>query len=57
MVVVKKIKDAVVKIDSELLNKIEEFINKKKKIRKYINKKQFVNIAVSEFLKKEVKNG
>jgi len=52
MVVGKKVKDGVVKINSGLLNKIEEFINKKKNKLRYINKKQFVDIAVSEFLKR-----
>ena len=52
-------KDAVVKIDSELLNEIEEFINKKENRLKYVNKKQFVDLAVSNFLKdqKRGKNG
>ncbi len=48
-------RDATVKVDSALLKKVEDFINKNK--FKYVNKKQFVNIAVSELLKKEMKNG
>ena len=51
----KNIGDAVVKIDSDILGKVEEFINKKENRLLYQNKKQFVNIAVYEKLKKEVK--
>jgi hypothetical protein len=52
-------KERVVKIDSELLNDIEEFINKKENRLKYVNKKQFIDIAVSDFLNKQKrgKNG
>jgi hypothetical protein len=46
-------KDAVVKIDSELLSQVEEFINKKSNKLKYVNKKQFIDLAVFEKLKKE----
>lgn len=42
----------VVKIDSSLLKEIEEFIEKKENRLKFVNKKQFVDIAVYEFLKK-----
>jgi hypothetical protein len=48
--------EKVVKIDSELLDKVEEFINKKENRLIYANKKQFVDIAVLEKLKKEGKN-
>jgi len=44
-------KDAVVKIDADLLKKVEEFIKSQK--FKYVNKKQFVDVAVCELLKKE----
>lgn len=46
-------KDAVVKVDSELLKEVEEFINKKENKLRYNNKKQFVDIAVHDLLKKE----
>ena len=52
---VKKSIERVVKIDSELLNKVEEFINKKENKLLYVNKKQFIDIAVFEKLKKEGK--
>lgn len=42
-------KDAVVKIDKELLDKIEEFAQKNKFL--YSSKKQVVNLAIIEFLK------
>ena len=46
-------KDSVVRINSELLAKVEEFIKKELKILRYVNKKQFVDLAVFEKLKKE----
>lgn len=52
-----KAKDAVVKIDSGLLGDVEEFINKKSNKLKYVNKKQFIDLAVFEKLKKEADNG
>lgn len=59
---VKNLKEAggVVKIDISLLNNVEEFIQKEENKFKFTNKKQFIDIAVSEFLselKKEGKNG
>lgn len=44
----KAAKDAVVKIDKELLKTIEEFITKNKFL--YSSKKQVVNLAIIEFL-------
>lgn len=49
--------ESVVKIDSELLREVEEFINRKENRLIYANKKQFIDIAVHEKLKKEGKNG
>ncbi|MDD5700031.1 MAG: hypothetical protein PHH00_02445 [Candidatus Nanoarchaeia archaeon] len=43
----------VVKIDKELLERINRLIGKKDKKIKYSSKKQFVNIAVLELLEKE----
>jgi len=40
--------DAVVKIDQELLKRIEEFIRRNKFL--YTSKKQVVNLAIIEFL-------
>lgn len=54
---VKKKKDAVAKIDSALLNKVENFINLDKNKFRYVNRKQFIDIAVAELLQKEVKDG
>jgi len=42
-------KSDVVKVDSELLKKIEELIRKNRFL--YVNKKQVVNLALVEFLK------
>lgn len=42
-----------VKIDSALLKEVEGFINLNENKFKYINKKQFVDLAVFEKLKKE----
>ena len=48
-------KDAVVKIDAELLKSVEAFISKKSNRLKYVNKKQFVSVAVLEKLNREDK--
>lgn len=45
--------DAAVKVDREILKEVEEFINKKENRLIYNNKKQFVDIAIFEKLKKE----
>ena len=53
-----KSEDSVVKIDSELLNEVEEFINLDENKFRYANKKQFIDLAVIDFLlfnKKKVK--
>ena len=47
--------DSVVKIDSGLLTQVEAFINKGPNKFKYVNKKQFIDLAVAEKLKKEGK--
>ena len=44
---------SVVKIDSFLLNEIENFIKKEENKFKFTNKKQFIDIAVYEFLNKD----
>ena len=48
-----KKKDSVVKINLDILKEVEEFIKKKENRFKYVNKKQFVDIAVYEKLKRE----
>ena len=40
--------DSVVKVDKELLKKVEEFVKKNKFL--YTSKKQFMNLAIIEFL-------
>ncbi len=50
-------RDAVVKIDAELLTEVEDFISKEEIRLKFVNKKQFIDLAVYEKLKKEEKNG
>lgn len=50
-----KMGDAVVKIDSEILREVEEFINQKDNKLKYVSKKQFIDLAVYEKLKREDK--
>lgn len=45
--------DAVVKITADLLAEVEAFINEERNKFRYVNKKQFIDVAVSEFLKKE----
>ena len=46
-------KDSVVKIDSKILKEVENFISKEENRLRYINKKQFIDIAVDKLLKSE----
>ena len=50
-----KLKDrsSVVKIDFVLFRQIEEFIKKEENRLKFVNKKQFIDIAVNEFLRQQ----
>ena len=54
----KQIKEgsSAVKIDPKLLSEIEDFITKDDNRLKYSNKKQFIDIAVYEYLQR-IKNG
>ena len=45
--------DKVVKIDSELLEKVEAFINLDENKFRYVNRKQFVDIAVEDYLRRQ----
>ena len=47
-----KTKDSAVKIDSVLLSKVEEFISREENRLKFVNKKQLIDLAVHEYLKK-----
>ena len=47
---------SVVKIDSLLLKEVDEFIKREDNRLKFVNKKQFIDLAVNEFLNK-TKNG
>lgn len=51
---VKKSKDrsSVVKINSNLLKEVEEFIKQEANKFKFVNKKQLIDIAVYDYLKK-----
>ncbi len=44
--------NSVVKIDSDLLDKVDQFITKEENKYKFVNKKQFIDIAVNDFLEK-----
>jgi hypothetical protein len=46
---------AVVKIDSVLLKKVDDFISKDENRLKFVNKKHFIDLAVNDFLEKSVK--
>ncbi len=48
-----KKKDSVVKIDTEVLKKIDEFIKREENRLNFVNKKHFVDVVVSEYLKKQ----
>jgi hypothetical protein len=52
MVTKEKESGSVVKIDSELLGEVEDFISQEGNRLKFVNKKQFVDLAVNEFLSK-----
>ena len=43
---------SVVKIDSLLLKKVDGFISKEENRLKFVNKKQFIDLAVNDFLNK-----
>jgi hypothetical protein len=49
----KEIGDSTVKINSNLLGEVEDFINLEENKFRYANKKQFIDIAVSDFLVRE----
>jgi hypothetical protein len=51
----KKEKVGVVKIDSSLLEEVEDIINREENRLRFANKKQFIDIAVNDFLQK-IKN-
>lgn len=52
-----KDRGSVVKIDSFLLKRVDEFIKKEENRLKFVNKKQLIDIAVYEYLKKTEKMG
>jgi len=52
----KKTGDSVVKIDSNLLADVEAFINLDENKFKYVNRKQFIDIAVAEYLRSSKKS-
>jgi len=43
---------SVVKVDPSLLKKVEEFIKKEENRLKFVNKKQFIDLAVFSYLEK-----
>ena len=43
---------SVVKIDNSLLKEVEEFISQGENRFNFVNKKQFIDLAVHNFLKK-----
>ena len=48
----KKRNDSVVKIDSVLLGEVEAFINLDENKFRYVNRKQFIDIAVADYLRR-----
>ncbi|MFH1238326.1 MAG: hypothetical protein ABIH79_00265 [archaeon] len=48
----KKVGDSVVRIDSSLLVDVEEFISSDENKFKYVNRKQFIDIAVADYLRR-----
>ncbi|MFA5258753.1 MAG: hypothetical protein WC979_05730 [Candidatus Pacearchaeota archaeon] len=57
MVIKTKEASSVVKIDPNLLEKVEYFIQKEENKFRFSNKKQFIDLAVYEFLEKHQKGG
>lgn len=55
-VTVRSARDSAVKINSELLMGVEEFINLDENKFRYVNRKQFIDIAVADYLRR-MKNG
>lgn len=51
-VTVRKAKDSAVKMNSELLMDVEEFINLDENKFRYVNRKQFIDIAVADYLRR-----
>jgi metal-responsive CopG/Arc/MetJ family transcriptional regulator len=51
----KKKSNSVVKIDSELLAEVEAFINLSENRFRYVNRKQFIDMAVADYLRREKK--
>jgi len=45
--------DKVVRIDSVLLAEVEAFINLKRNKFRYVNRKQFVDMAVADYLRRQ----
>ena len=54
-VTVRKSRDSAVKINSELLVDVEEFINLDVNKFRYVNRKQFIDIAVADYLRRKKK--
>jgi hypothetical protein len=50
---VRKSLGSAVKINSELLTDVEEFINLDENKFKYVNRKQFIDIAVMDYLRRQ----
>lgn len=50
MVKKKRESNSVVKIDSDLLKRVEDFISREENKFKFVNKKQLVDLAVMNFL-------
>ncbi|MBI2045352.1 hypothetical protein HYT23_04810 [Candidatus Pacearchaeota archaeon] len=48
---------SVVKIDSSLLARVDDFISKEENRYKFVNKKQFIDLAVHTFLDEVKKRG
>ncbi len=49
---VTKTKDSVVKIDGRLLEEVVEFITLPENKFKFVNKKQFIDMAVDDYLRR-----
>ena len=52
-ITVRKGRDSAVKINSELLMDVEEFIKLDENKFRYVNRKQFIDVAVADYLRRK----
>jgi hypothetical protein len=51
--IVRNSRDSAVKMSSDLLVEVEEFINLDENRFRYVNRKQFIDVAVADYLRRQ----